>query len=143
MRSLIRAFAGRLNSLWNRLLTEHNLGYLRLKGGCTGSSESTIIKEINCRSSNALTGLVARKPVFGVLRITKAQTSLCIRAADRHFVYSLTRRTYNLACYEQNFTILICLCRRGDWFETRFVGHPEDRFHTTWPIYSRGKCVQT
>ena len=27
-----------------KLLTEHNLEYLSLKGGCTGSSESTLIK---------------------------------------------------------------------------------------------------
>ena len=38
-RSLIRAFASRLNIL----LTEHNLEFLSLKGGCTGSSESTLV----------------------------------------------------------------------------------------------------
>ena len=27
-----------------KLLTEHNLEFLSLKGGCTGSSESTLVK---------------------------------------------------------------------------------------------------
>ena len=40
MRSLIRAFACRLNILV-KLLTEHHLEFLSLKGGCTGSSETT------------------------------------------------------------------------------------------------------
>ena len=29
-----------------KLLTEHHLEFLSLKGGCTGSSESTIVKEL-------------------------------------------------------------------------------------------------
>ena len=28
----------------DELLTEHNLEFLSLKGGCTGSSESTLVK---------------------------------------------------------------------------------------------------
>ena len=43
-RSLIRAFAIRLNSLSVKLLTEHHLEFLCLKGGCTGLSESTLVK---------------------------------------------------------------------------------------------------
>ena len=35
-----------------KLLTEHRLEFLSLTGGCTGSSESTLIKiEITCTSS--------------------------------------------------------------------------------------------
>ena len=38
-----------------KLLTEHHLEFLSLKGGCTGSSESTFVKttllEITCRGS--------------------------------------------------------------------------------------------
>ena len=53
-------------------------------------------------------GLVARKPVFGGLRTTQAQTSLRIR-------------------YWWNFIHLDCLCSWGDWFESRYVGNHEDR----------------
>ena len=44
MHSLIRVFASRLN----KLLTEHRLEFVSLKGGCTGSSESTLVKMRHC-----------------------------------------------------------------------------------------------
>ena len=44
-RSLIRAFASRLNIIW----VLHHLDFLSLKGGCTGSSESTLVKLSYCR----------------------------------------------------------------------------------------------
>ena len=36
-----------------KLLTEHNLEFLSLKGGCRGSSESTLVKLSNCWKSHA------------------------------------------------------------------------------------------
>ena len=47
-RSLIRAFARRLNILSVKLLAEHLLEILSLKGGCTGSYESTLVKMPHC-----------------------------------------------------------------------------------------------
>ena len=35
-----------------KLLTEHHLEFLSLKGGCTGSSESTLVKMSNCWKSH-------------------------------------------------------------------------------------------
>ena len=37
-----------------KLLTEHHLEFLSLKGGCTGSSESTYLKMPHCWKSHAL-----------------------------------------------------------------------------------------
>ena len=37
-----------------KLLTEHHLEFLSLKGGCTGSSESTHVKMPHCWKSHAL-----------------------------------------------------------------------------------------
>ena len=37
-----------------KLLTEYHLEFLSLKGGCTGSSESTHVKMSNCWKSYAL-----------------------------------------------------------------------------------------
>ena len=39
-----------------KLLTEHNLEFLSLRGGCRGWSESTLVKylEISCRGSNVI-----------------------------------------------------------------------------------------
>ena len=42
-RSLIRAIARRLNILSVKLLNKQYLEFLNLKGGCTGSSESTLV----------------------------------------------------------------------------------------------------
>ena len=36
-----------------KLLTERHLEFLSLKGGCTGSSESTLVKISNCWKSHA------------------------------------------------------------------------------------------
>ena len=40
-----------------KLLTEHHLEFLSLKGGCTGSSESTIIKVPHCWKSHVMAQL--------------------------------------------------------------------------------------
>ena len=37
-----------------KLLTEHHLECLSLKGGCTDSSESTLVKMSNCLKSHAV-----------------------------------------------------------------------------------------
>ena len=41
------------SSMTVKLLTEHNLEFLSLKGGSTGSSESTLVKMSNCWKSRA------------------------------------------------------------------------------------------
>ena len=37
-----------------KLLTEHHLEFLSFKGGCSGSSESTLVKMSNCWKSHAM-----------------------------------------------------------------------------------------
>ena len=55
MRSLIRAFASKLEyPMCVKLLTEHYLDFLSLKGFGTGLSESTLVKMSNCWKSHAL-----------------------------------------------------------------------------------------
>ena len=41
-----------------KLLTEHTLEFLSLKGGCTGSSESTLIKVPHCWKSHVATQIL-------------------------------------------------------------------------------------
>ena len=36
-----------------KLLIEHHFGFLSLKGGCRGSSESTLVKMSNCWKAHA------------------------------------------------------------------------------------------
>ena len=60
-------------------------------------------------------GLDTRKPVFGDLGTTKAQTSLRICAVwSAPLLY---------AFWKVNF--LASLCSWGDWFESRFFGNPQ------------------
>ena len=42
-----------------KLLTEHHLECLSLKGGCTGSSESTHVKIPHCWKSHALAHMIS------------------------------------------------------------------------------------
>ena len=59
MRSLIRAFASRLNnSITVKLLTEHHLEFLSFKGGCTGLYEPTFVKMPHFWKSHALAHIV-------------------------------------------------------------------------------------
>ena len=44
-----------------KLLTEHHLEFLRLKGGCGGSSKSALIKMSNCWKSHATAQFVWTK----------------------------------------------------------------------------------
>ena len=70
-RNLIRAFASRLNILMTvKLLTEHHLEFLSLKGGCTGSSGSTLVKMPHCWKSHvAALVLLALEIVLSQLKV--------------------------------------------------------------------------
>ena len=65
-----------------KLLTEHHLEFLRLKGGCRDSSESTHVKMPHCWKSHALAQLCEiwnlfhlniSRPAFIVQRELKTQ----------------------------------------------------------------------
>ena len=45
-----------------KLLTERHLEFLSLKGDCTGSSESTLVKMSNCWKSRVMAHIVSREP---------------------------------------------------------------------------------
>ena len=49
-----------------KLLTEHNLEYLSLIGGCTGSSESTLVKMPYCWKSHAAAQLYSKKAYWPI-----------------------------------------------------------------------------
>ena len=62
-----------------KLLTEHHLEFLSLKGGCTGSSESTLVKMSNCWKSHAaahiIYGSFEHHNIWFSLEIRKKQCS--------------------------------------------------------------------
>ena len=54
------------------LLTEHHLEFLSLKGGCPGSSESTLDKMSHCWKSHvaAQKSVAVRKTVYGIFNLS-------------------------------------------------------------------------
>ena len=69
-----------------------------------------------------------RKHAFEGLGATRAQTSLCICAVwSAPLLFAFWKMLY-LTWYRWDFNFLSSLCSCGEWFESRFVGNPEDRF---------------
>ena len=77
-----------------KLLTEHHLGFLCLKGSCTGSSETTLVKMPHCWKSHvtALLFIVSLNSVAIQLNIYAH-----LRLIAREFTY-----TYYVLCKYQN-----------------------------------------
>ena len=49
-----------------KLLTEHNLEFLSLKGGCRGSSESILVQMSNCWKSHAAAQFIKHCMILSV-----------------------------------------------------------------------------
>ena len=49
-----------------KLLTEHHLEFLNLKGGCTGLSEPTIVKMPHCWKSHVTTHILSDEHHSGI-----------------------------------------------------------------------------
>ena len=62
-----------------KLLTEHHLEFLSLKGGCRGSSESTLVKmsllEISCHGS-----IKGQFSYFSTCRMCKVNLKTCMHS---------------------------------------------------------------
>ena len=54
-----------------KLLTEHHLAFLSLNGGCTGSSESTLVKMPHCWKSPITAQMYTRKAMKELLAIRR------------------------------------------------------------------------
>ena len=52
-----------------KLLTEQHLKYLNLKGGCTDSSVSTLVKMPHCWKSHGMALIFKMKASIGVLEV--------------------------------------------------------------------------
>ena len=48
--------------------------------------------------------------------------------SDQHLCYSLIGKYHVQTYYRRSFDFLAGICSFGDWFESRLVGNPEDRF---------------
>ena len=76
-----------------KLLTKHHLEFLSLKGGCTGSSESTLVKMSNCWKSHALA------QNFVKLRSAEAQWESVRHAFTRLYSFFCSWAINFIRCY--------------------------------------------
>ena len=75
-----------------KLLTEHHLEFLSLKGGCRGLSESTLIKTSNCWKSHAAAHIhksrnlpICRSPFYTCLKVYIHNKSRDLPICRSHF----------------------------------------------------------
>ena len=66
-----------------KLLTEHHLEFLSLKGGCSGSSESTLVKIPHCWKSH-VTAHFSSTQSYLELVISKESDNLVIYSTVKH-----------------------------------------------------------
>ena len=97
--------------------------------------DSSLSLCLRCKDLACKMGRDLRKPVFGGLRTTQAQIRLrrrrpaCASAqSDQRLCYSLIVKYHIQAWYKRNFNFLASLCGWTGWFESHYVGNPEDKF---------------
>ena len=69
-----------------KLLTEHHLEFLSLKGGCRGSSESTHVKMPHCWKSHVLAHMIEMVTGIEGLLVKDSMKALCCVLYERHLI---------------------------------------------------------
>ena len=89
-----------------KLLTEHHLEFPSLKGDCTGSSESTLVKMSHCWKSHALAQMIlCMRTQLKVIRIRDNSGS---EFHDRNYPIQ-SKLTRNYEFLARNFNKILCL----------------------------------
>ena len=104
-----------------QLLTEHHLEFLSLKGGCTGSSESTLVKMPHCWKSHVVAQMFVMITIVSYPMVfpfshhhSRSETSSWVHARTREF--HLLRTTINAI-----LTIIQCTCAGIGSFYRPFI----------------------
>ena len=79
----------------------------------------------------------------GVCEQHRRRPACAFAQSDQRLCYSLLGKYHMWTCYRWKFNFLASLCSWGIWFETRYVGNPEDRFsrdeaHMTLKVLWKG-----
>ena len=70
----------------------------------------------------------------GICKHQRRRPACASAQSDQRLCYSLIKKNNIYTCYERKFKYLASLWCRAGWFESHFVGNPEDRFSASLPI---------
>ena len=93
-----------------KLLTEHHLEFLSLKGGCTGSSESTLVKMPHCWKSHV------RSPGRVAQSVTCLATDACL-TANSGVASSIPARSHTFVEIDHEIISTVILLPSADSFK--------------------------
>ena len=110
-------------SFRNTIRAPNSLDLILIKTVC---KDDQIISPLACKEHNM--GLDTRKPVLRGCEQYRGRPASALAQSDQWLCYSLFEKYHMLTCYRWNINFLARLSSWGDWFETRFVGNPKDRF---------------
>ena len=96
-----------------KLLTEHHLEFLSLKGGCTGPSESTLVIMSNCWKSRALAQIITISlSIFALIwTYEKSCLNIYMYAKKQTHIESVAT-----ICDYGNFWIYLSVSHCGEFF---------------------------
>ena len=135
------------HSLTVKLLTEHHLAFLSLKGGCTGSSESTCVKMPHCWKSHVMAHLylldISESPDSGYHRHTpfydenygpnsRPDPHSAVHSTGRS--YHLSDITFSASQNGQDSKV------RSQFYDENYV--PNSRSDPHWAVRSTGRSYQ-
>ena len=96
-----------------KLLTEHPLEFLSLKGGCRGSSESTFVKMPHCWKSHALPHIISVTGNSDTLKHSPAAKGIDVYGRLRDFFnrnYTAQYMTLAVHSKRKYKSFKVCLC---------------------------------
>ena len=110
-----------------KLLTEHHLEFLSLKGGCRGSSKSTLVKMSNCWKSHAVAQVSVQRSGQYYYTLFCSSSILGVNVKDEstlHQMHVLTRASnhskyLSLACFIKRY----CCRNTSGWNCWRDIKH--------------------
>ena len=96
-----------------KLLTEQHLEFLSLKGGCRGSSESTLVKMPHCWKSHIAAYMVSDRLVIGIPQVCKGIKGLGKPIKVKSLDQLQKASDYVITCTSLYFFAASSLCQRS------------------------------
>ena len=126
-----------------RLLTEHHLESLIFKGGCTGSSESTLVKMPHCWKSH-VTAHLKKKNIFQKMFIISNLVTLNTESLKTYSKSALFVETFfNQKLNDNQDFSKECVPKKNSYFSTKtyVVGTQKNRLNETVLLSTQNTCL--